>query len=84
MLLPEIEPFADHHIDKLKEIRTDLDVMLATDLTLTPEAAEAWQKTLKDAERALYRFRQCAVDEWKMKERLEIRVRTCRLEHRDK
>lgn len=84
MLPAEIEPFADHHMEKLKEIHEALDVMLATDLTLTPEAAEEWQKTLKAAERAFYRFKVCMVDEHKMKARLEDRVRTCRLEHRDK
>lgn len=88
MLPAEIEPFAQHHITALKEVQDTLQsVRNSFDSPvggITVEELEKNLQQLKDAQRALYRFERCMVDEHKMKARLEDRVRTCRLEHRDK
>lgn len=77
MLLPEVAPFADHHIDKLTKLRTTL--LNAPDLYF-PEKDEALDD-LRHAINALYRFKICMIDEHKMKERDRLAARMCRLHH---
>lgn len=78
MLLPEVEPFADHHIDKLTKLRTTL---LNTPDLYFPEKEEALDD-LRDAINALNRFKICMIDEHKMKERAQLAARMCRLHHK--
>lgn len=88
MLFHEIAPYADGHMDAVKTMREmiqeKLDAEPSDSVTFTRAELEVIAASLRDTSHAIYRFRQCAIDEWKMKERLETRVRTCRLEHRDK
>lgn len=85
MLFHEIKPFADAHIDAVDKILTDLSDLMAglqDTIELPFDKVKEIVDQLESTQRALYRFRDCAIDEWKMKERLEERVRNCRLNHR--
>lgn len=85
MLPAEIEPFADHHIEALKEVRNELIEQFnnsTPDSEFTPERLDQMLTKLDGASRALYRFRQCMTDEHKMKARLEEARYNCRLNHR--
>lgn len=82
MLPPEIEPFADHHIEELSKVKELLlELELASD-DPHPGFMEA-RNRINNAQNALVRFKVCMADEVKMKERLRIKARDCRLHHKD-
>lgn len=84
MLLPEIEPFAQAHIEQLKQIRARMQILRTTinDVAFQTMLNE-WETTLVSTERALYRFQVCMIDEHQMKDRAEKKARHCRLHHQD-
>jgi hypothetical protein len=86
MLFHEIAPFANGHREALETMRDKIQKELAAQtgdtITLSREVLEMFDVSLKDSSHAVYRFRQCAIDEWKTKENLETQVRTCRRVHR--
>lgn len=83
MLQQEITPFADAHIQNLNLVLDELDALLSANIAPSPDLMENWAKKVDLAREALVRFRVCAEDEWKQKDRLRAKVRDCRLKHRD-
>lgn len=77
MLLPEVEPFANYHIEKLKKLR---ETLLSSPNLHSPDMEEGLDD-LRNAINALNRFKICMVDEHKMKERYRLTARMCRLHH---
>lgn len=71
MLPNEIEPFADHHIEKLQTIMHDVHANHATNTpkTFTAEEVVELCKVLDGAASALTRFKICMADEVKQKDR---------------
>lgn len=86
MLPHEIEPFADAHVKNLQEVRIELINMYNNspeDSILTKESLDLLLDKLIVSQRGFARFKACMVDEHKMKEKLHVKARHCRLHHKD-
>lgn len=71
MLPGEIEPFANHHIEKLTEIEAALHPSHRNKVGLVITGAEVaeWCETVDAAANALTRFKVCMADEVEQKQR---------------
>lgn len=72
MLQHEITPFADHHIEQLESVIDAFQQVRhfnENGFAVTEAELMEWDRKLKDARNALTRFKVCAEDEWKQKER---------------
>lgn len=69
MLPNEIDPFADHHIDKLTQILDNIHPEKVKDRDIEPLDVEDIYAIVRDARHALYRFKVCMADEVKQKDR---------------
>lgn len=86
MLPHEIEPFADHHIEALTDVKKlllDLELDLNDLDQKTLDRFMAARNKINNAQNAFIRFKVCMADEVKMKERFRIQARDCRLHHKD-
>lgn len=86
MLLPEIEPFAQAHIEVINKIREEMldNPIFVGDETYTITRADLdrWREQLSNTTRALFRFQVCMVDTFEEKERLHKLALDCRLHHK--
>jgi len=70
MLPPEIDPFADHHIEKLTEIQDRMKAATThSQFPITMDELNNWVLQLSSTKNALTRFKICMADEVKQKER---------------
>jgi hypothetical protein len=83
MLQGEITPFAKAHTDAVQEILDEIEKHFRhpSSHPVTNDQLMRWQKTLTLTQRGFERFRVCAEDEWRMKEKLIEARRNCRLNH---
>ena len=81
MLQHEITPFADYHIEQLKEVRAT--VQKARDAVDSNQELDHHLDQLTGAINALVRFKVCMEDESKQKLRYAKTALNCRVNHRD-
>jgi hypothetical protein len=83
MLPSEIEPFAQAHIALLRKKSDEINELLAATpddwtIAVPREILIQWLVELADHRHAFYRFQQCMIDEHKMKDRAENKLRELR------
>lgn len=76
MLSHEIEPYADEHMKRLRDLKKEIDSYIYNTIQRPdPRVLMDWAVAVDTAERGFYRFKVCMVDEVEQKERYRQTLR---------